>query len=127
MSKLPLEKAITQLTARPGAYCEEAYHLVNSALTRTLVNLGVATSVNHHVSGPELCNGFREYVLKEYGPISSTMLEMWGIHGTYDVGRIVFQFIEIGYYSQSQDDRLEDFLNVYDFHEAFVRPFEPAR
>ena len=45
---------------------------------------------------------------------------------TKDVGEIVFHLIAEGIFSKSEDDRIEDFENVYDFHTAFVAPFLPG-
>ena len=55
-----------------------------------------------------------------------TLLANWGITCTKDVGEIVFHLIEEGIFSKSEDDRIEDFENVYDFHTAFVAPFLPG-
>ena len=55
-----------------------------------------------------------------------TILESWGIKCTRDVGEIVFLLIDQQVFSQSDDDRIEDFEHVYDFHTAFVAPFLPT-
>jgi uncharacterized repeat protein (TIGR04138 family) len=43
-----------------------------------------------------------------------------------DVGHIVFKLIEVGLFGKSEEDDLSDFENLYDFKEAFLRPFEPS-
>jgi uncharacterized repeat protein (TIGR04138 family) len=54
-----------------------------------------------------------------------TLLDFWGIRCTRDIGEIVFLLIEEGAFSQSPEDSIEDFENVYDFAEAFEIPFRP--
>ena len=40
---------------------------------------------------------------------------------------MVFNLIEAGIFGKTEEDSLEDFKNVYDFEEAFVKPFAPAK
>jgi uncharacterized repeat protein (TIGR04138 family) len=40
---------------------------------------------------------------------------------------MVFNLIAAGIFGKTEQDSLEDFKNVYDFEEAFVRPFAPAK
>ena len=49
----------------------------------------------------------------------------WGLRRSIDVGNIVFNIIETGLFGRSEDDRLEDFAEVYDFKEVFLAPYEP--
>jgi uncharacterized repeat protein (TIGR04138 family) len=80
-----------------------------------------------HVAGPELLQGVREYALKEFGPMVVTVLSYWGIRSTEDIGHMVFNLIGAGIFGKTEDDSIEDFKNVFDFHEAFVKPFEPEK
>jgi uncharacterized repeat protein (TIGR04138 family) len=126
MQKVPFDEAVAQLTEIPGGFCAEAYHLVNSSLTHTLISLGVtAASSPTHVNGRQLCLGFREFMLKEYGPMAPTLLGLWGIHETRQIGEMVFNLINIGCYSKTDKDCVEDFVDIFDFHDSFVLPFEP--
>ena len=54
------------------------------------------------------------------------VLQEWGISKTEDVGEMVFNLIEAGAFGKSEHDKPEDFMNGYDFHDAFVVPFLPA-
>jgi uncharacterized repeat protein (TIGR04138 family) len=40
---------------------------------------------------------------------------------------MVFNLIGAGVFGKTEQDSIEDFKNVYDFEEAFVRPFAPAK
>ena len=55
-----------------------------------------------------------------------TVFSAWGIHCCEDIGHMVFNLIEAGIFGKTEEDSLEDFKNVYDFKEAFVKPFAPA-
>ena len=55
------------------------------------------------------------------------MLNKWGITRCADFGDIVFNLIEYNVFSKTENDRREDFSEVFDFEEAFVKPFLPAR
>jgi uncharacterized repeat protein (TIGR04138 family) len=80
-----------------------------------------------HVSGPELLEGLRVYALDQYGPLAKTVLNAWGVKRCGDFGEIVFNLIEYNVFSKTESDRREDFADVFDFDEAFVKPFQPAR
>ncbi len=79
-----------------------------------------------HVSTAELLEAFRLFALKEFGPMSLTLLQYWGIQNSADIGKIIFNLIEAGVVGKTEDDTLAAFSNGFDFQEAFVHPFEPA-
>jgi len=56
-----------------------------------------------------------------------TVFSSWGIHCCEDIGHMVFNLIEAGIFGKTEEDSLEDFKNVYDFEEAFAKPFTPAK
>lgn len=72
-----------------------------------------------HISGRELTEGVRELAISQYGPLARTVLEHWGIHETEDVGRVVFAMVEQGILIKQDEDRPEDFADLFDFEEAF--------
>jgi uncharacterized repeat protein (TIGR04138 family) len=51
------------------------------------------------------------------------VLNSWGVHSTSDFGEIVYNLIGIREMKKSDSDRREDFDDVYDFDEAFVKDF----
>jgi uncharacterized repeat protein (TIGR04138 family) len=53
------------------------------------------------------------------------LLHSWGLRKSQDVGNIVFNIIDTGLFGRSDEDRLEDFADVYDFKEVFLLPYEP--
>ena len=58
-------------------------------------------------------------------PMAVTVFEEWGIRSTDDVGEMVFNLIDAEVFGKTETDTKEDFAALYDFHEAFVVPFEP--
>lgn len=78
-----------------------------------------------HVSGPELLDGLRAYALDQFGPLAITVLNGWGIRACTDFGDIVFSLIEYNVFSKTDNDRREDFSDIYSFEDAFVKPFLP--
>jgi uncharacterized repeat protein (TIGR04138 family) len=79
------------------------------------------------VTGPELLDGVRQYALKEFGPMVMTVFDSWGIHSCEDIGHMVFNLIAAGVFGKTEEDSIKDFKNVYNFEEAFVTPFAPAK
>ena len=58
---------------------------------------------------------------------TKTVLNEWGITRCADFGDIVFNLIEYNVFSKTENDRREDFTEVFDFDEAFVKPFQPVQ
>jgi uncharacterized repeat protein (TIGR04138 family) len=79
-----------------------------------------------HISGQELCESIRLFSLEQFGYMSKSVLNSWGIHGTGDFGEIVFNLIRIGQMRKTKTDCREDFNDVYDFDTAFRRDFKIA-
>ncbi len=84
---------------------------------------GGCEKLNRHVGGRELCWALRDYALKRWGILARVVLESWNIRSTTDFGRIVFGFIDLDLMRKQDGDTLEDFNDVYSFHEAFDEPF----
>ena len=86
------------------------------------------TDKSRHVSGRELVEGLRVFALDQFGPMAKTVLNSWGVNNCRDFGDIVFNLIEYKVFSKTgTTDRQEDFESIYDFDEAFVKPFLPSR
>jgi len=108
-----------------------AYEFVRLGLDHTVKELRKRDSTraerSRHVSGKELVEGLRGFALEQFGPMAKTVLNAWGVHRCRDFGDIVFNLIEYKVFSKTDTDRQEDFDSIYDFDEAFVKPFLPAR
>lgn len=116
------EELLQNILDRDPRYSVEAYAFVRSGLDYTVRRLDKP----RHVSGQELLDGIREFALSEFGPMTKTVLNGWGIQRTEDVGEIVFNMVETGLLGKTEKDSRADFANGYDFDEAFRKPFRPA-
>lgn len=109
----------------------KAYDFVRLGLDHTVKELrkrdAARAEKSRHVSGAELLDGLRVYALDQFGPLTKTVLNAWGVDRCSHFGDIVFNLIEYNVFSKTESDRREDFADVYDFDTAFVKPFQPAK
>jgi uncharacterized repeat protein (TIGR04138 family) len=127
LKKPSFHDAIEQIREEDNRYEVEAYLFIREALDFTIKMYKKPDSgPERHVTGQELTEGIRQYALREFGPLAQTVLEHWGIHQTEDFGYIVFNLVEKGILGKTDQDSPRDFANVYDFNEAFKRPFLPG-
>lgn len=126
MQKIGFAEALDTIVTSDPRYQREAYIFLRDALDFTTKQQKKAKGTTvRHVSGPELLEGVRQYALKEFGPLVVTVFDSWGIRSTEDVGHMVFNLIGAGIFGKTDEDSIEDFKVVYDFQEAFVKPFAP--
>ena len=112
-------REIEELADRDGRYRQGAYLFVFSALQHTVEKLGKASlpKDQRHVSGRDLLYGISEHALDRFGPLARTVLEHWGIAETRDFGEIVFRLIKDEKMRKTEDDCIEDFVDVFDLDE----------
>ncbi|MBR9760282.1 hypothetical protein GYB43_08200 [bacterium] len=124
MQPIQLESAVATILEHESRFEPGAYFLVRDILDFTVERLAKKNKgEKRHVTGPELLIGFRDFVLKEYGPMGATLLEDWGITSCRNIGEIVFLFIEHGVFGKQDSDTIDDFSEIFDFEEAFTAPF----
>lgn len=123
---------LLELAQSDRRYAFEAYDFLCHALAFTQNRLGKAAasapedfdSPQRHVSGQQLLEGVREFATEQFGMMAPVVFRLWGVHNTSDFGRMVYRLIDVGLWHKSTDDRMEDFDDLYDFDEAFVRDFK---
>ena len=129
MSGKDFSEVVELIVREDPRYPKPAYYFVRKALDHTLKGLKKKPTGEkghgHHVSGKELLEGIRDYALKQFGPMSYTLFEKWQLNQTSDFGEIVFNLVEYGIFGKTEHDDIEDFKGVYDFREAFLKPFMP--
>jgi len=126
MHEVSFEEALAKIAAKDPRYHREAYLFVREALDHTQKTIGKDTRGRaRHVTGQELLAGIRDFALQQFGPMTKTVLEEWGIHVCQDFGEIVFNMIEVGWLARTERDSRADFHDGYDFDEAFRKPFLP--
>jgi uncharacterized repeat protein (TIGR04138 family) len=119
---LPPEKKLEDVVSEVGLYPIEAYEFIQRGLKFTVSKVHGNLKdprASRHVSGPQLCEGLREFALLEWGMLAGTVLGRWNIRRTFDFGRIVFAMVDNGMMSRTDEDDIEDFRDVYDFKSAF--------
>ena len=124
MLALTFQDAILEAVKNDPRYHPQAYEFVREALHAAVKHFRSGQE-DQHVSGQEVLEGVRLYALAEYGPMSLTLLTQWGLNRGEDVGNVVYNLIETGYFGRNDGDSLEDFSGGYDFTEAFSAPFQP--
>ena len=128
MQKIGFAEALESVVGSDPRYQREGYIFLRDSLDFTTKQQKKTKGVSvRHVTGPELLDGVRQYALKEFGPMVMTVFDSWGIHSCEDIGHMVFNLIGAGVFGKTEEDSIDDFKNVYDFEEAFVRPFAPAK
>ena len=128
MQKIGFAEALESVVASDPRYQRDGYIFLRDALDFTTKQHKKVKGVSvRHVSGPELLDGVRQYALKEFGPMVMTVFDSWGIRSCEDMGHMVFNLIGAGVFGKTEQDSIEDFKNVYDFEEAFVKPFAPEK
>jgi uncharacterized repeat protein (TIGR04138 family) len=127
MQEINFDEVVEQLLAQDRRFTREAYHFTREALdhTQKLISRENRGAVRH-VTGQELLEGIRQFALQQYGPMTVTVLEEWGLKNCRDFGEVVFNMVESGLLAKTDKDTREDFKQGYDFTEAFRKPFWPA-
>ena len=122
---------VTLICKEDPRFDRKAYDFVRLGLDHCVKELrkkdATRAERSRHVTGPELLEGIRAYALDQFGPLTKTVLNAWGVHQCRDFGDIVFNLIEYNVFSKTENDRREDFSDIYDFDEAFVKPFQPTK
>jgi uncharacterized repeat protein (TIGR04138 family) len=116
------EKTLQEIVDEVGRFPIEAFLFLEQGLGFS-VNLvhgeKVDPDISRHITGPQLCEGLREYALAQWGMLARVVLARWGITSTLDFGRIVFAMVDGCRMQKTDTDTIEDFRNVFDFKSAF--------
>jgi uncharacterized repeat protein (TIGR04138 family) len=126
MQEINFDEAVDLILAKDTRFARDAYTFVREALdfTQKLV-VREARGAIRHVTGQELLGGIRKFALEQFGPMTVTVFEEWGVKSCRDFGEIVFNMVEIGLLAKTDKDTRDDFQDGYDFTDAFRKPFWP--
>jgi uncharacterized repeat protein (TIGR04138 family) len=80
-----------------------------------------------HLTGQELCEAIRLLALDQFGLMAKTVFNSWGLHTTGDFGEIVFNLVRIQRMRKTEQDRREDFDDVWDFDAGLTQKFQISR
>lgn len=129
------DEGLTGIVEGDPRYAYEAYEFLFHALHHTQKKLGrlpanepelteiASANPRHHVSGQELVQGACDLALQEFGFLARTVFKMWGIERSDDFGELVFNLIDAGLMSKTDQDRKEDFQNVVDLDKVLVQGY----
>ena len=113
--------AFDELMKGNRQYSEHAYEFVLDALGYVVERNGE----RRHITGSELLSGMRDIALDSWGLMARHVLNSWGVKSTDDIGEIVFLLVNAGILSKTDDDKKEDFRQVFRFSEAFDDTYTP--
>ncbi len=121
------DEAVTQILRQDARYPRQAYDLMPAVLDYTMRGLMTEgkRQVGGHLTGRQLAEGLRDYMLAEYGPFAQYVLADLRIRSTDDIGNLVYNLVGVGALGTSPNDKPTDFHALYNFHDAFVLPFLP--
>ena len=110
---------IENLADTDGRYAKTAYLFLYDALQYTVNKLGKSTlpKDERHIGGADLLHGIAELALDRFGPFALSVLHHWGVYKTEDFGNIVFNLVDAELMSKTENDRTEDFVDVFDLGE----------
>ena len=98
-----------------------AYLFITDALAdaQAAITRERKTETGGHISARELLDGFRLLGQRRFGMMAIAVFRNWGISSTADVGRMVFEMVELGKMKKTESDQFSDFVEVFSFEEAF--------
>ncbi len=115
------EPSLPEIVRADGRYAPGAFEFLYAGLERaTQLRYGERPKPGQgHVSGQELCLALRELAIERWGALAGAVLRRWGVKKTRDFGEMVFLLVEHELMGRQEEDRVEDFDDVYAFSEAF--------
>ncbi len=116
------DTAVEVITARHPEYAAAAYNIVRLALDAVSVRF-CSTREKPHLTAEELYLGTCACALDKYGPLARLLLSDWGVREAKDVGRMVYNLIEVGVFGKQESDSLEDFSNLPPLGELLDAPY----
>ncbi|MCO6456686.1 MAG: hypothetical protein J5I93_15415 [Pirellulaceae bacterium] len=120
---LPEQSAQRRLQAAIDAhqYAADAWYFVLQVIPLT----SDPTRKSNHVSAADFCWMLHDHALDRFGPRAAETLSGWGVRSTRDFGRIVYGLIDAGLILRSDEDRIEQFDDVFEFDQAFQHRRRP--
>ncbi len=127
-----LDAKLLEVALKDPRYAYEAYDFIFKALDHAQALVGKKTKPKcaesselapRDIRSQELLEGIRSLALQEFGLMAQTVFRMWGIASTEDFGRVVFNLVEAGLITKTEDETIDDFRNAFDFDEALVQAY----
>ena len=121
------DQAVGNIQKESTQYANQAYFFLREALNHTMAEVQKDTQrqEGQHVNATELCNGFKDLALKEFGIMAWSVMSTWGVRSSEDIGSMVFQLIEKGVLGRNENDSESDFEKILALETELKRPFLP--
>jgi uncharacterized repeat protein (TIGR04138 family) len=110
---------VKDIVNKDPRYTVDAYLFVLAALQYTRQEL----QISGHVTGQQLLSGIKTLGLEHYGAMAKLVFEHWGVTKTVDFGNIVINMVNEKILSKTPEDSIDDFKDVYDFDDVFVKEY----
>jgi len=98
----------------------DAYLLLNDGLQLAYQQTGRKTQI----PATELLEAIRRLMAHRYGLMAKTVLCLWGIKSTDDIGQLILNLIQAGLLQQDTIDQFDQFHSAYDFETAFINDYQ---
>lgn len=107
--------------AEESGFDPQLYHFVRRGLDYTIKMTGKSAEEGEkrHVTGQELVQGVKALAKLECAGMAPWLLRFWGVRNSRDIGRAVFDLIELGQLSKREEDTIDDFNDGLDFTADF--------
>lgn len=130
MNNEDFHEVVERIANKDPRFDKAAYYFLRQALEFTIKEITKKSDKNssenvQHVVGHQLLEGIKTFALKQYGIMTLSILEHWGITQCADFGELVFNLVEYEIFGKTPQDSKDDFKDGYDFAEAFLEPFLP--
>ena len=114
-------RELEKLVKKDGCFKKEAYLFLYDALQYTVEKLDKThlPDDQRHISGKDLLYGISEHAMDQFGPLTLAVFDHWGVQRTQDFGTLVFNLVDAKLMSKTENDCIEDFIDVYDFSTEF--------
>ncbi len=117
---------IKDIVQRDPRFAYEAYEFIFDALNHSQHLLGYSANDNNsegnchrqHVTGAQLLYGLCDYARQEFGLLAKVVFHHWGIYRTDDIGEIVYNLIDVGMLSKTNEDHKSDFHDLFNLDRA---------
>ncbi len=119
-----MKKSLEAIAGEDGRYNAMALKFVYEGLGVTIEKIRSDQVEKRHISGGELSNGLADLAMERWGRLARLVLNRWGVHTTRDLGEIVYLMIANNWMTAQQDDKLDDFDDIYDFERVFEKDFK---
>ncbi|MBF0484437.1 MAG: hypothetical protein HQL25_07005 [Candidatus Omnitrophica bacterium] len=112
-------RVVNNICEQDTRYKPEVYEFVMEALTYTQKKYKIVK----HATSEELLKGIKDYSIELFGPLAMTVFNFWGVKDTVDFGNIVFNMVNNKVLTKTEQDKIEQFKDGFDFDNAFRKEY----